>query len=301
MNDSNINKLDLNLLRTLHVLIEECNVSNAAQRLSLTQSAVSHALSRLREQLNDPLFIRKSQGMVPTSRALELAGPLRQILTNIDRLVGPIKFDPAIMKTTVQIATADYGPAIVLPHIFKRIAKEAPHVKFQLHDWSEHTLDHLKTGYLDMALGGQASFGDCRTEELFTEKFVSVTRKNHPAVKIGLDLKTYLSYGHIQIDMYDSRMRAIDQKLEQLGKKRNITLTLPQFLPAPFIISRSDLIVTLPKRIAEQFKNVASLAILDLPVKLDNFPFVQVWHERRDNDPMHQWLRRLIKEQCRNI
>jgi DNA-binding transcriptional LysR family regulator len=301
MIDFNINKLDLNLLRTLNVLLEECNVSRAADRLALSQSAVSHALSRLREQLDDPLFIRRSQGMVPTPRAQQIAGRLRHILADIDQLVGPVDFDPAIITTTLKIASADYGAAIVLPHVLDRLNKEAPGVSLEISDWNEDTLQHLKAGSIDLALGGQRSFGDCHHEILFTEQFVSVVRRGHPVIKHGLTRETYLQYKHMQVDMYDSRMREIDLRLESSGLNRDVLLQLPYFTVTPFLIEKSDLIVTLPERLANKFKEFSQLQILDLPVDLGPFPYAQLWDTRRDNDPLHIWLRQVMREQCKKL
>jgi DNA-binding transcriptional LysR family regulator len=301
MNEFNINKLDLNLLRTLNVLLEECNVSRAADRLSLSQSAVSHALSRLREQLDDPLFIRKSRGMVPTPRAQQIAGRLRHILADIDQLVGPAHFDPAVINTTLKIASADYGVAIVLPHVLDSLNKEAPGVSIEICDWNEDTLQHLKAGSIDLALGGQRTFGDCHHEILFRERFVSVVRRGHPVIKQGLTRESYLQYKHMQVDMYDSRMREIDLQLESVGLKRHVVLQLPYFTVTPLLIEKSDLIVTLPVRLANKFRNFSRLEILDLPVDLGQFPYAQVWDARRDDDPLHTWLRELMREQCKKI
>lgn len=298
MHEIDIRKLDLNLLLTLHVLLEECNVSQAAQRLALSQSAVSHALARLREHFRDPLFVRKAHGMIPTPRARELAGPLRQVLASIEQMVGPAAFDPSTAGGTVRLVMADYGLAIVMPSILERLADEAPKLNIECHDWSEHTLEHLKTGFVDLALGGQESFEGYQTQTLFTERFVAAVRNNHPVLKKKLTVKSYIAWDHALVDVVDSRMRGIDRELDRLGLQRRVLLKIPHFLAAPLAVSRSDMIVTLPERIAKLFFEFSELSIIKPPIDLGDFPYVQVWHERSDNDPLHQWLRQLIKEQC---
>lgn len=301
MNEIDIRKIDLNLLMTLHVLLEECNVSRAAARLSLSQSAVSHALSRLREHLSDPLFVRKSHGMVPTPRALEISGPLRQVLSGIDQIIGPSTFDPSTAVGTIRIVSADYGIAILVPKILHRLKQEAPSLNLECHDWSEHTLDHLKTGIVDLVFGGQEMFEGYRVETLFTEKFVSVVRKGHPLSRKGIELNDYLHHQHALVEIYESRMRRIDKELERMGLNRRIVVKFPQFLAAPFIIEENDMIVTLPERLAKLFSRLTGLVILEPPVDIGVFPYVQVWHERRDNDPLHGWFRSLVREQCTGI
>lgn len=301
MHDFDIKRLDLNLLLTLHVLLQECSVSQAAQRLSLSQSAVSHALGRLREHLGDPLFIRKSHGMVPTPRARELAGPLRQVLANIEHMLGPSTFDPYTAKGSIRLVMADYGLAIVMPQLLKQLAREAPKLNVECHDWSEHTLEYLKTGFVDLALGGQERFEGYRTGALFEERFVSVVRQKHPILSKQLTVHSYVQWDHALVDVVDSRMRGIDKQLEQQGLKRRVLLKLPHFLAAPLIVASSDMIVTLPERVAQLYAKSYKLTIIDSPIDLGNFPYRQVWHERSDNDPLHQWLRNLLKEQCRSL
>ncbi len=294
MNQMHIQRLDPNLLFTLQVLLEERHVSRAAARLRLTQPAVSHALQRLRTHFDDPLLVRRGQEMVPTPRAMELAGPLRQVLSAIEQLTGPARFDPSQARGTIRIATTDYGLAVVLPPVLARLEAAAPNLTIQSTGLSEDTFDHLKTGFLDLALSGQESVGAMETEKLFMERFVLVTRADHPlARRRKMTLEDFLAWPHAVIEIVNSRLYGIDRILEKMGRPRQIALRVPHMLAAPFFAQATDLIVPVPERVARLYADSLNLVIHEPPdeVDLGYFDYVQVWHERRNDDPVHRWLR----------
>lgn len=303
MSDFHLRGIDLNLLRTLHVLLEEGQVSRAARRLALTQSAVSHALQRLREHFDDPLLVRRGQEMVPTPRALELQGPLRQVLASIEQMVGPADFDPARSRGTIRIATTDYGLSVLLPHVLAKLAEAAPELSITYTNISEDIFEHLKTGFLDLALTGQESYRDMQTETLFTERFVAVTRADHPTVGRPLTVDDYAAWPHVLVDVVHSRLHGIDRELKRLGKRRHIALRVPHFLAAPFFAQSSDLIAPVPERLAQFYASSLDLAIREPPPELDlgRFDYVQMWHNRRTNDPLHRWLRALTRDAAKMI
>ncbi|MEQ1580960.1 MAG: LysR family transcriptional regulator [Steroidobacteraceae bacterium] len=296
MTDISLRGLDLNLLLTLHVLIEERQVSRAASRLGLTQPAVSHALGRLREQFGDPLLVRRGKEMVLTPRALDLAGPLRQVLSSIQEMTGPAGFDPRKARGTLRIATTDYGLAIVLPHVLSELAQAAPQLSIAYSDLSEEMFGQLKNGFLDIALTGQASYRDMQSEPLFTERFVLVTRADHPLVGRPMTVEDFVAWPHVMIDVVHSRLHDIDARLERMNKRRHIALRMPHFHAAAFFAQKSDLIVPVLERVALLYVKSLGLAIHQPPPELDlgRFDYVQLWHERRNNDPLHRWVRKLI-------
>ncbi len=297
MSDISLRGLDLNLLLTLHVLIEERQVSRAASRLGVTQPAMSHALSRLREQFGDPLLVRRGKEMVLTPRALELAGPLLQILASIQEMTVPARFDPRKARGTLRIATTDYGLAIVLPRLHSEVAKAAPELSIAYSNLSEDMFDKLKTGFLDLALTGQTGYRDMQAETLFTERFVVVTRADHPLVGRPLTIERFIAWPHVLIDVVHSRLHGIDERLQRLGKSRHIALRMPHFLAAAFFAQKSDLVVPVLERVARLYVDSLGLVVHQPPPELDLGPFdyVQIWHERRNNDPLHRWLRNLIR------
>lgn len=290
-------RFDLNLLRTLAVLLEERHVSRTAARLNRTQSAVSHALERLRQQFDDSLFVRRGTEMVPTAKARALGRDLHELLSGIDRLVQPSEFNARTARGTLRIATTDYGSAIVLPHVVHRLEETAPELNVAYTDLSEDTFEQLRTGAIDLALSGQESYRDMHTEPLFSERFVILTRADHPCLKTGLGVDEYTHWPHVVVDVVHSRLHGIDRVLKQLGRKRKIGMRAPHFLAALFLAQHSDLLVPAPERLASMFARALDLAIVEPPAELDlgRFDYVQMWNGQRSNDPRLRWFRRLIR------
>lgn len=294
----NLRDLDLNLLRTLDVLIEERQVSRAAQRLHVTQPAVSHALGRLRRHFGDPLLVRQGQEMVLTPRAAELAGPLRQVLAEIRQLTGPTRFDPARARGRLRIACTDYALAIVMPHLLDALARQAPGLSIAYSHISGEMFEQLEAGFLDLCLSGQASYRELQTEVLFQERFVLATRAGHPLAGAPVTVERFIAFPHVLIDVVHSRLHGIDERLAALSLQRHIALRMPSFLAAAFFARDSDMVVPLPARIATLYAGSLGLAILQPPPELDlgDFDYVQAWHPRRTDDPLHRWLRGLVRE-----
>jgi DNA-binding transcriptional LysR family regulator len=291
-------QIDLNLLRTLAVLLEERQVSRAAARLNLTQSAVSHALQRLRRHFDDRLLIRRGGEMVPTPRAEALAGELEQVLAAIDRIVEPAAFDPATATGTLRIAATDYGAATILPQVVHTLAATAPQLTVTFTDLADDTFERLESGFIDLVLSGQESYRDMRTETLFTERFVIMVRGDHPCLERPMTVAEYTRWPHVVVDLLYSRLLGIDRRLKSLGRQRVIGVRLPHFLAAPFLAQRSELLVPVPERLAEMYATALGLAVVEPPPELDlgRFDYVQMWDRRRDNDPVHCWLRGLVKD-----
>jgi len=236
--------------------------------------------------------------MVPFPRAQELAGPLREILGHIEQLVGPGEFDPGQAQGTFRIAATDYGLAVVLPPVLAKLAEAAPGLSIQCSDISGDTVPHLKTGVLDLALSGQESVGEVESEPLFTERFVVVTRADHPVAGRAMTVDDYTAWPHARVDLAQSRLYAIDRTLERMGKARRVAVRMPYFLAAAYFARSTDLIVPVPERIARLYADSLDLAIHEPPPELDlgRFDYLQVWHERRANDPLHRWFRDLMRE-----
>ena len=157
--------------------------------------------------------------------------------------------------------------------------------------------DHLKNGFLDLALTGQASYRDMQSEALFTERFVLVTRADHPLVGRRMTVDDFIAWPHVMIDVVHSRLYDIDARLERMNKRRHIALRMPHFHAAAFFAQQSDLIVPVLERVARLYVDSLGLAIHQPPTELDlgRFDYVQLWHERRNNDPLHRWVRTLIR------
>lgn len=307
----NLLKLDLNLLLVLCALLEERNVTNAGEKVGLSQSATSHALGRLRQVFNDPLLVRSPKGMIPTPRALELIEPLKQILLDIDQLIQPNIFEPKTAQGTLQLATSEYGTTVILPLVLNQISQQAPQLNVECDHWRSNILDLLRDGVIDLGLGvlNLPEANEFRVQKLLVEDFVSVVRADHPITQMELTVESYISCLHVLITITNSSVSAIpnsptshiDTVLSNLGVKRRVMLKLPHFLSAPLIVAQTDLIITMPRRIAMLFAKYNDLAILEPPIELGQYNYIQVWHESRHNDPRHIWLRELVAFQCQQL
>ncbi|WP_334880348.1 LysR family transcriptional regulator [Nostoc sp.] len=307
MHEINLLQLDLNLLLVLYALLQECNVTNAGEKIGLSQSATSHALGRLRQVFNDPLLVRSKKGMVLTPRAQELLEPLEKILLNIEQLIQPTDFEPKTAQGTIQLAASDYATVLILPKVLKQISQQAPQLNLECHHWRSDTLDLLRNGVINLGLGvpNLPKTSEFRFQKLFVEDYVCVVRADHPITQTDLTIESYVAWPHAFITPINaipgSTKTRVDTVLEGLGVKRRVMLKLPHFLSAPLIVAQTNLIVTLPSRIAMLFAEYTNLAILKPPIELGKYSFLQIWHERCDRDPLNIWLRELIASQTQHL
>jgi DNA-binding transcriptional LysR family regulator len=311
MHKINLLTLDFNLLVVLSALLEERNVTNAGEKIGLSQSATSHALGRLRQVFNDPLLVRSPKGMVLTPRALELVEPLQKILLNIEQLVQPTVFEPKTAQGTIHVAASDYSVVVVLPKILNLVCDNAPHLNLECHHWGSDILDNLRNGGIDLGLGvlNLPQPSELKFQTLFVEDLVSVVRSDHPITQTDVTIESYVAWPHASITIPNSPaspimhspIKHVDNALSDLGVKRRVMLKLPHFLAAPVIVAQSDLILTLPRRIAMLFANYTNLALLEPPIELGKYDYMQFWHERCDYDPQHIWLRDLIVSQIQGL
>lgn len=302
MHKMDIQNLDFNLLKTLQVLLEELSVSRAASRLSLSQSAVSHALGRLRTYFNDPLLIKVRNGMTPTAMAEELKSPLNHIIGQIKDLTGEEQFDPAVEKATFRIAASDYGAGIILPRLIEKMSVEAPNCSIECNPISDHIEHDLKLGLIDLAFGGYKPFENFNYETIFDDRYIGVVRSGHPILKQKIKKKQMTRWPHVYIAVTANTQRK-DELYKSLGVSptNSIIVREPYFLVAPLIVEKSNLILIMPEMGAKVMAQIIDVTLFELPTKIKTFPFIQVWHRRRDNDKMHLWFRQQVKEACQKI
>ncbi|MGI2908300.1 LysR family transcriptional regulator [Tolypothrix sp. VBCCA 56010] len=307
MHKINLLTLDFNLLLVLSALLEERNVTNAGEKIGLSQSATSHALGRLRQVFNDPLLVRSPKGMVPTPRALELVEPLQKILLNIEQLIQPTVFDPKTAQGTIRLGTSDYATAVILPSVLQQISRAAPQLNLECNNWRCDTLDNLRDGAIDLGLGvaNLPETGEFKSQKLFVEDYVCVVRADHPIAQTDFTLESYIALPHGFITptnvVPNPTKTHVDNVLSNLGVKRRVMLKIPHFLSVPMIVQQTDLIFTLPRRIAMLFAQYTNLALLEPPIKLNKYNYMQLWHERLDYDPLHIWLRELVASQTQQL
>lgn len=293
-----IRNIDLNLLVALDALLAERSVSRAAVRLHLSQPAASALLARLRELFGDPLLLRSARGMLPTPRALELLGPVRQVLDEIEAIVQPrAAFDPASASLMFTLSASDYVEYALLPKLVDYLEHKAPGVRLEVRSLDLQLVAmQMESGEVDLCITGlQNAAPGLHLRPLYTERLVSVVRRDHPGVGARLTLDKFCSLGHIQVSVRGSGFSTrIDAALAALGRKRHARLAVPHFLLVPEIVARSDMISALPERLARGYAK--QLRILEPPVELEKFTVGEMWHERNERDPAQQWLRDVLVE-----
>jgi DNA-binding transcriptional LysR family regulator len=273
MHEIDLSSVDLNLLVTFDALLRERHVGRAAQRLSLSQSATSHALGRLRSLFDDPLFTRHPRGIEPTVRAQELAQPVADALAQLRTILRrPTAFDPASLSRELTIAAHDYALAVVLPRLVAQLRTDAPGVDLRCVTIAPSAVvDGLDRGDIAYALGGFVDVTAKRVARipLFTDRFVGVARRGHPDVDgTTMSRDAFAGLPHVVLSP-DGRPRGeVDQALAALGVTRRIAVTVPNFLTLPYVVENSDVIGVLPERVAQRAAGHHPLAVFELPIDI---------------------------------
>lgn len=297
----NLRTLDLNLLKAFDALIDERSVTRAAERLSLTQPAVSGILNRLRDSFGDPLFVRVQRGIAPTPRALELAAPIKQVLAEIQQILTPQVFDPASADFTLSVAATDYAlRAVVVPFV-TALRPLAPGIRVAVLQLEESSVaERMERGQLDLALlTPQSTAPELHSRNLFEEHYACILREDHPHATADMDLDTFCSLEHAIVSLRGGGFhRATDQALAKLGRSRQVKVSVPSFVMLLDIIRTSDLMALVPSRLLE---GTAGLVRLVPPLEVKGFTKTLVWHPRTHEDPGHRWVRELLAKSCAGI
>jgi DNA-binding transcriptional LysR family regulator len=304
MNGVHLGSVDLNLIVALDALLAERSVTRAAARVGITQSAMSHALARLRSLTGDELLARGRDGMVPTLRAEALAAPVRRGLDEIARALAPPEaFDPATAKRRIVVGTTDYGELVLLPRVVARLAKEAPGIDLRVLTLPRELSETLMTGTVDLAitpLRPADERPDIYGRRLFDDRFVCVVRKHHPLVGKKLTLARFAAASHALIAPRGTEGGVVDDALARLGLRRRVAVAVPHFLIAPHLVANTDLILTLAGRVADVLARPLGLSVLTPPpeLRLEGFTMSAVWHERTHDDAAQRWLRGIVEAEA---
>lgn len=294
--NNDIRNLDLNLLKAFDALMDERSVTRAAQRLILTQPAVSAMLARLRDYFDDPLFVRSQRGMVPTERALTLAGPIKQVLADINRLLQPVHFEPQTAQMTYTIAATDYALKAVVVPLMAELKKQAPSIRVAVISVNNESLSRqMEQGTVDLALvTPESTPEELHSRALYEEQYVCMMRADHPAAVSGcITLEQFCSLDHILVSNKGGFWGPTDDALAAINLNRHIGLSVNSFLVLPEILRITDMIAVVPRRLAGRHDN---LVILDAPLEIQGFTKSMAWHERAHRDPAHRWIRSLCLE-----
>jgi DNA-binding transcriptional LysR family regulator len=315
-------RIDLNLLRVFDAVFEDQNLLRAGKRLHLSQSAISHAISRLRDALQDELFVRTAKGMEPTARAVAMAAPLREALRSIHDTLGVQPFDPGAASRTFVLAANDYVTSVLLTKLSSHMSALAPSVDIVVRPSTRLDLaEQIDVGRIDIAIG---IFADVPTRiqsgPVWTQEDVLVMRKGHPLRRRKLNVEDLAAFplvtvslggqeegavsGYIverglarQSEMFDRQ--ALEDALSTVGKRPRYRVTVPHSLAVPDLLLGSDMVSIVPAPLAAAFTARGDLHAKNLPYPVPSATLRAIWHRRHEHDPAHLWLREQLFELAR--
>lgn len=300
MNIKTLKKFDLNALVTLQVLLEEKHVTQTAEKLNLTQSAVSRTLAKLRQMFDDPLLVKSGKHLTLTTKAERLQPQLNQILENISNLLIPETFDPTTHQGAIRLATTDYGSHSILPRLVPLLNKVAPHVQLSAVDWRSNLLTELEGNKVDLIIGGATEPpSDIFQRVVAHDHFQGLVRRGHPHEHY-ISLEDYLQLDHAMISPTGSGNSEIDEQLSKQGLKRNIAVRVPHFFAALEIIARTDFMILLPANFIRRYVDLDRFSVLDVPFQIPDIDISMFWHARMHHDPLHKWFREFVYQTIYN-
>lgn len=305
-------KVDLNLLEYLDILLRERNVTRAASHLGLSQPAVSNGLRRLRLLFDDPLLVRTSEGMTPTERANELQPLIREVLSKIDKIVQPqTAFDAETTERVFRIMASDYAESTIFPHILHRLREEARGIALDIMTPSDVSFLDVEQGKVDMVINRFDTIPQSFHKKLiWNDSFTCLFSADNP-IRDNFNLETYLQAQHVWvsktgmgvgvgIDPEDvRRLGWVDEALDKLGRKRDITIFTRHYQAAMLLAEKKDLIVTIPTRAARLQQNNPRVVIKEPPFHIPSMDLEMAWSPLLQNNPGHQWMRKLIADEAK--
>jgi len=285
--------LDAGLVKTVEALLRAGQFHRVANLVAASEPLAGFALARMREIVGDQLLVRTGAGLQLTRRAQRLAAPFRDLLQRIGEVLsGRDVFDPAFCEETFHVAASDYASFLIGPPLAARLGETAPRASLVLTALDPaRARKGLATGALDVVLGPSPRGGKLASERLIAERFACIARKGHPRVAKRLTAKDYAAESHVVI-----RSATTDPALADPGRKRRAPVAVAHFLLVPEIVAATDLIATLPERVAERFAERYALVVHRSPVRAAGFTLTMSWHARTEAEPARAWLRRLVAE-----
>ncbi|WP_050478505.1 LysR family transcriptional regulator [Herbaspirillum rhizosphaerae] len=291
--------IDLNLLVVFQEVFQDRQISSVARRLNLSQPAVSNALARLRRTFGDALFVRTAQGMQPTPFAQQLAEPVASALLHVSKALNRQEaFSPATSERHFTIAMTDVGEVYFMPVLIEQCSRLAPGI--QISTVRAGTIDlktEMESGRVDLAIGAFDNVsGALYQRRLFRQNYVSMFRQGHPLADKKVTIKDFLAARHLVVSSLESPYDRINQNLEKAGIRPNVHFRVPHFTAVPYIVSTTDLIVTVPQKLAESAAQPFNLQYIRPPLRLPSLQTNIFWHRRFNQDEGNVWLRGFISE-----
>lgn len=292
-------RFDLNLIRVFLAVAKHRSVTAAGLELGLTQSTVSHSLTRLRDLCNDPLFVRTSAGMLPTPSANAMIEPLEKALGMMQTSVrGTASFDPLSSTRCFSILLSDIGQLIYLPILTEHLARAAPLLCLRvLHLRIDAYREALVAGEADFAIGHLPSLqGGFRQILLFQDPYVCMLRADHPHIQEKITMAQYLAESHIVVEPPGRGPGLVEQALARVHGKRKVALTLPHFFAGPLILRSTNYLMSAPNFARFALRDLQNIRAVPIPFRMKKLSVKLLWHERMHRDPGHQWMRAVIAD-----
>jgi len=291
-----LRNVDLNLLIPLKALLHERNVTRAAERVNLSQSAMSRTLDRLRSELGDELLVRVGRNYELTPRGGALLDELGQVLPRLARLWAGEAFTPAQSEAHIRLAMTDYASSVVLAPLAAICGQLAPGITLEVVPWHERAHEESGTAATHLIFSSLAVPSTFRVEPLFQDAFLCVLGRGLRRGKRFITMKEYLSFRHLSVETEPHQQNHIDRALGERGLQRRVAVHLPYFLAATRMLESTDLVLTMPARIAEPVLDLLDLPRLKAPKEIPPIRYSMVWHPRFDSDLLHVWLRETVRQ-----
>jgi len=290
-------EIDIKAMQVFVEIYATRSVSQAAVSLGLSQPTVSFSLAKLREHYQNPLFVRSSAGMEPTSFATELYESAVRLLASFDAVSKQrSSFDPALSKRAFRIAMSDLSQIVLLPGLLNRLRSVAPGITIRIVTIDEHTADLLESAEVDLAVGfmPQLNAGFYQ-QKLMTQHYVGLAAINHPRLPARPSIDDYLTEGHVLVTTSGTGHSVVEKMLRCHGQRR-VVLEVPSYLGLASIIGKTDLLATVPQRLADLINDSGLVRHFELPFDVSIYQIKQHWHERSHHDVAHRWVRSLLTE-----
>lgn len=297
MEISQLTRININLLVTLQVLLQERNASSAAIRLNLSQSTISKNLSQLRHIFGDPLFHRISHGLMPTPLAQELEPKLNLAVNAINEIFSPSEFDLKEYKGSFNLSMQESAFEFVLSKVMQRVLDEAPNMRINTWVKDNISIEQLNQGRLDFVIiphdvGQQINLNNqLNIDELYRDELVCLVRDKNPILQKKWDQQAYLNSKHIHVKDNELGLPIFDQSLSKLGFQRNVIVQVPDFNAATSLCCHSDLVFTTTKNWANSVLKSKGVVKLNLPCPSEPVVYSLIWHQRSESNHAHSWLR----------
>lgn len=301
-----MHEMNLHNLRCLDALLEERSVSRAAERLEISQPAMSMALKRLRRLFDDPLLVRGKSGLTPTEKGQALRPSVRQAIRDLQQMTQiHVEFDPRSSRREFTLILTDYIDVILVPRLVELIQSIGADITIHVVGPNPFRIGSLfAEGQVDLTVSYfPGAPGNLKSRTVFFDRMVAVVRRDHPALAAPMTVDAFCALNFISVEPGEATMyrAVIDEAFRKAGRSRRVVLSKPEFLGVPFVVSQSDLVAIMPSRLAALFTKSFDLAVFDPPIEIDRIEIKMMWHESTHHSAPHQWLRDQTITVCKTL